>query len=204
MSIFNLLSKAGAVVLSGAAVIGVAYGMAKYVNDFENAKAEIQNLRGQITQLHEVLAKTQSNNEGARIERLEQQVAELKSNLAQLPHQQIADKASVAERMRTGQFGGTATDGRQIWPFKASNITFSGDNEFEADIDWPTLDAIHRIKGRYSEASLFFKEVDFVKKGNNVIGCEYTLDTTTSDGLSGTYRNCDQNASGGTISVKWF
>ena len=200
MSITNLLSKAGALVLTGAAILGVAYGMAKYVNDFENAKAEIQNLRGQITQLHEVLAKTQSSNDTSRIERLEQQVAELKAAIEKANPAQV----SVADRIRSGLFSGTATDGKQVWPFRATNIRLLGNNEFEADVDWQTLNAVHRIKGRYSDDSLFFKEVDFVKKGNNVIGCEYTLETQQTNGLSGTYRNCDGGASGGTIEVRWF
>ena len=73
----DFLAKAAALVMTCAGVLGVAYGIAKYVNDFENAKAEIQNLRGQITQLHEVLAKTQSKVDDGRLERLEKQVAAL-------------------------------------------------------------------------------------------------------------------------------
>ena len=75
------LSRAGAIVLSGAALLGVAYGIAKYVADFEAAKAEIQSLRGQIVQLQDLLTKAQSGWDVARIERLEKEVAELRKQL---------------------------------------------------------------------------------------------------------------------------
>lgn len=202
-SIVTLLSKAGAVVLSGAAVLGVAYGIAKYVNDFENAKAEIQNLRGQIAQLQDILSKTQSTSTDGRLDRMEMEIAGLKEQIAQSPIKS-AEKVSIADRLRSGQFAGTATDGRQVWPFKASNVTLAGTDAFEADIDWQTLGAVHHIKGRFSEKSLFFKEVAFVKKGNNVLGCEYTLETPLDNGLAGTYRNCDENASGGSVELRWF
>ncbi|MGB3391414.1 MAG: hypothetical protein WBA88_25945 [Pseudaminobacter sp.] len=202
MSITSLLSKAGALVLTGAAILGVAYGIAKYVNDFENAKAEIQNLRGQIAQLQDILARTQSASGDDRLDRIERDISELRDRISQ--QTKDAEALSITDRLRTGQFSGTVTDGQRVWPFRASNITFTGGNEFEADIDWQTLDAVHHIKGRYSETSLFFKEIAFVKKGNNVLGCEYTLETTQPSGLSGTYRNCDEGASGGTIEVRWF
>ena len=65
----SFLSKAGALILSGAALLGVAYGGAKYVADFEAAKAEIQSLRGQIVQLQELLTKAQTGWDPARMER---------------------------------------------------------------------------------------------------------------------------------------
>jgi hypothetical protein len=36
-----------------------------------------------------------------------------------------------------------------------------------------------------------------------VIGCEYTLNSHRSGGMSGVYRNCDGDASGGTIELEW-
>lgn len=202
MSTTNFMAKAAAVVMSAAGILGVAYGIAKYVNDFENAKAEIQNLRGQITQLHEVLAKTQWDDERQRLDEAERQIAELKQAMAAPPAAQ-APKA-VRDHLASGQFSGTASDGTSVWPFRVSSIMFAGDNEFEADLEWPTLKAVHRIKGRYSASSIFFKEMAFIKQGNNVLGCEYTLEKPSTEGLSGAYRNCDENASGGIVDLKWF
>lgn len=195
----DFLAKAAALVMTCAGVLGVAYGIAKYVNDFENAKAEIQNLRGQITQLHEVLAKTQSKVDDGRLERLEKQVAALQ----EAGTHQVAAKP-VGEYLAAGRFSGTATDGASVWPFRASNVRLEAGNRFEADLEWLTLDAVHRVEGLFSDSKLTFKETEFVKKGNNVIGCEYTLDTPRNGGLFGTYRNCEGNASGGTVEVTWW
>lgn|GEM_PF-4105016 len=62
----NIFVKAMAGVVTVATVLGIGYTVAKYATDFEAAKAEIQNLRGQITQLHEVLGKAQFGGEGPR------------------------------------------------------------------------------------------------------------------------------------------
>ena len=159
----SFLSKAGALILSGAALLGVAYGGAKYVADFEAAKAEIQSLRGQIVQLQELLTKAQTGWDPARMERIEAQLAEL----------------------------------------RATNLKVMDNAQFEAELKWVTLDAVHRIRGNFSERTLFFKEVEAIKAGNTVIGCEYTLDTVKPDGMDGTWRNCDDGSSGGTIELKW-
>lgn len=196
----TFLSKAGAVVLSGAAILGVAYGVAKYVADFEAAKTEIQNLRGQITQLHELLAKGQGGSvDVARIERLEKEVAELrvKAGIAvAMPPE------NLGERLAAG-FNGKAGDNSGSWPFRATNVKMLDNGQFEADLEWVSLDAIHRIRGKFTDRSLFFKEVEKIKAGNNVIGCEYTLDTVRPDGLEGTWRNCDASTGGGTIQLSW-
>lgn len=73
----SIFTRASAIVLSAAGVLGLGYGIAKYVTDFEAAKNEIQNLRGQIAQLHEVMAKMQFGADPARIDRIELQVTEL-------------------------------------------------------------------------------------------------------------------------------
>lgn len=199
----DFFTKAAALLMTAAGVLGVAYGIAKYVNEFENAKAEIQNLRGQITQLHEVLAKGQVGNNDGRLDRLELQVSELLN--AEVPAKSEATaQMPIAEHLKSGEFSGTATDGKSVWPFRASNIRLANGNRFEADVEWLTLDALHRVEGRYSATNLFFKETEFLKQGSNVLGCEYTLDLPRENGLSGTYRNCDGNASGGTIDVKWW
>jgi hypothetical protein len=201
----SFYTKAAAIVLTAAGVLGVAYGIAKYVTDFEAAKSEIQNLRGQIAQLHEVLSKAQFGTDAGRIERLEKQVAELSKAREGAPvaAAAVAAKPSVAERLKAGGFDGVASDGKTRWPFRAKDVRLSGET-FEAVVEWTTLNAEHRVKGRYSDATLFFKEVEFVRKGNNVLGCEYTLTSARADGLSGSYRNCDGNASGGTIDVTWW
>lgn len=56
----NIFGKTVAAIVTLGTVFGVTYGAAKYVTDFEAAKVEIANLRGQITQLHEILARLQS------------------------------------------------------------------------------------------------------------------------------------------------
>lgn len=202
----SIFVKAGAVILTAAGVLGVAYGIAKYVTDFEAAKAEIQHLRGQIAQLHEVLAKAQFGQDASRIDRLEKQVAELsKGNAGSAePVDDAPPQITVAAHLASGGFDGVASDGNSRWPFRATDIRLQEGRKFEATVEWTTLNAAHRIKGRYSDRDLFFKEVEFVKKGGNVLGCEYTLNAAREKGLSGTYRNCDGNAAGGTIDITWW
>lgn len=196
----SYLSKAGALILSGAALLGVAYGGAKYVADFEAAKSEIENLRGQITQLQDLLTKAQTGWDVGRIERLETQVAELR---AQVAGPKAAPQKSIAEHLAAGGFGGKAGDNSASWPFRATNVKVMDNAQFEAQIEWVSLDAVHRIRGNFSDKTLFFKEVEVIKAGNNVIGCEYTLDVVKPDGMDGTWRNCDGSTGGGTIELKW-
>ena len=197
----SFLSKAGALILSGAALLGVAYGGAKYVADFEAAKAEIQSLRGQIVQLQELLTKAQTGWDPARMERIEAQLAELRAQVGE--PQAATQQKTVAEHLAAGGFGGKAGDNSASWPFRATNLKVMDNAQFEAELEWVTLDAVHRIRGNFSERTLFFKEVEAIKAGNTVIGCEYTLDTVKPDGMDGTWRNCDDGSSGGTIELLW-
>lgn len=65
----NVFIKAGAVIITIAGVLGIGYPVAKYATDFEAAKAEIQNLRGQVASLHEVLSKVQLGERGLKGEK---------------------------------------------------------------------------------------------------------------------------------------
>ena len=219
----SFFTKASAIVLTAAGVLGVGYGIAKYVTDFEAAKGEIQNLRGQIAQLHEVLSKVQFGADPARIERLETQVNELGKAVATLgdtfaqvassgaaavpatgPQPAAASDVSIETRLKSGGFNGVATDGKEKWPFRVADVRLVEGTKFEGVVEWTTLDSTHRIRGDYSDQRLFFKEIEFVRKGNNhVLGCEYTLTSFRSDGISGTFDNCDGNFSGGTVVVTW-
>lgn len=192
----SFLSKAGAVVLSGAALLGIAYGVAKYVADFEAAKGEIQNLRGQITQLQDLLTKTQAGWDPSRLERLEKEVAELRA-----ASPSVAQK-SIGERLEAG-FSGKAGDNSGSWPFRATNMKLLDNGQFEADLEWISLNAVHRIRGNFTDKTLFFKEVEKIKAGNNVIGCEYTLDIVNAVGMDGSWRNCEASTGGGTIQLFW-
>ncbi|CAH0343229.1 hypothetical protein RHI9324_04962 [Rhizobium sp. CECT 9324] len=57
----SIFMKASAGAITVVSVLGIGYTVAKYATDFEAAKAEIQNLRGQIVQLHDILQKTQNS-----------------------------------------------------------------------------------------------------------------------------------------------
>jgi hypothetical protein len=226
----GFFNKASAIVLTAAGVLGVGYGIAKYVTDFEAAKGEIQNLRGQIAQLHEVLSKVQFGTDPARIERLEVQVNELGKAVTTLgdtfaeamtsgaaasaatsnptpalPAVAALTGESIAAKLRAGGFSGSASDGKETWPFKVGEVRLLEGTAFEAVLEWTSLDSVHGIAGDYADGRLFFKETKFVRKGNNhVLGCEYALTSFTPDGVSGTFGNCDGNFSGGTIEVKWL
>ncbi|MCO5062931.1 MAG: hypothetical protein M9924_00790 [Rhizobiaceae bacterium] len=206
-NIQGILGKVGAVVLTGAAILGVAYSGAKYIAAFEAAQAEIQNLRGQVAQLQDLLSKAQTSWDPARLERLEKQVAELSvrvDSASQIGGHAAETHASIEDHLRAGGFGGTATDTKTVWPFRVTNLTMTPDFQFEGEIEWVTLKATHRIRGNFSDKNLYFKEVEIIKQGNNVIGCEYSLNEIQQDGMAGSYQNCDGGATGGTVSLKWW
>lgn len=220
----SFFNKASAIVLTAAGVLGVGYGVAKYVTDFEAAKGEIQNLRGQIAQLHEVLSKVQFGTDPARIERLETQVNELGKAVATLgdtfaeamtsgasaasgtvtePAAAAVPTGSIEDQLKAGKLSGNASDGKDKWPFRIADVTLLDGMNFEAIVEWTTMGSAHRIKGDYSPARLFFKETEVVRAGSNrVLGCEYTLAPSQNGGLSGTFSNCGGNFSGGTVEIQ--
>lgn len=101
----------------------------------------------------------------------------------------------------SGGFTGVASGGGQDWPYIVKNVRAKGNNKFEATITWTTLGAVHKIKGLINDKRLFFKEVAFVKRGDAVLGCEYTVLLKPAPVLRGRYRKCS-NAGEGTVTVK--
>jgi hypothetical protein len=101
----------------------------------------------------------------------------------------------------SGGFTGVASDGGTDWPYIVRNVRPTGDNAFEATITWTTLRAVHKIKGRINDKRLFFKEVGFVRRGDAVLGCEYTVPLKPAAVLKGRYRKCS-NGGDGMVTVK--
>ncbi|MDQ5985085.1 MAG: hypothetical protein CSYNP_00789 [Syntrophus sp. SKADARSKE-3] len=44
----------------------------------------------------------------------------------------------------------------------------------EGELEWPSLNSIHKISGRMMGNRISFKEVDYIKRGSAHLNCEYT------------------------------
>jgi hypothetical protein len=101
----------------------------------------------------------------------------------------------------SGGFTGAASGNGQSWPYIVKNVRATGGDKFEATITWTSLRAVHKIKGFINDKRLFFKEVGFVKRGDAVLGCEYTVPLKPAPVLKGRYRKCS-NGGDGSVTVK--
>lgn len=99
---------------------------------------------------------------------------------------------------------GTAYVGKQSNPSRSWSLEFKittinpSTGEFEGEVTWLSLKAVHKIVGKVSDNKIFFREADYIKKGNALLGPEYTL---TYNGIenkyTGTWTNGkDENVQG--------
>lgn len=95
-------------------------------------------------------------------------------------------------------FEGVTSDGANEWPFVVSQVRFTDETHFVGQLEWMSLNAIHRIEGTLFKGVLWFKETKKIKRGNAITGCEYSIPDTVGSSLDGTYTGC---ASGGTIHI---
>ena len=84
---------------------------------------------------------------------------------------------------------GEAGNGNDKWPFVLKIIIFNNSNNtWVGELTWSTLNAIHRVEGKVNGSSISFKETDFIKRGNAVIGCIYNLNLDDNEvQLTGTW-----------------
>jgi len=71
---------------------------------------------------------------------------------------------------------GEAWQNHDTWPFKIKFYGFTNNNgDFEGEIYWLNLNAVNKISGKLSNRKLYFKEIEYIKKGNAFLNCEYNL-----------------------------
>ncbi|SCY56816.1 hypothetical protein [Desulfoluna spongiiphila] len=88
---------------------------------------------------------------------------------------------------------GEASSRKDNWPFILTIKSFdASDGKWAGEMKWITLNAVHKVEGTIIGTMIRFKETDFIKKGNAIIGCVYNLDMDDNEiRLTGTWE-CNQ------------
>lgn len=103
-------------------------------------------------------------------------------------------------------FNGSVYSGKAIsaksgksWPVKVKIVSYNQSTKsVEGEIEWPSLNSVHKIVGSLTGSQFTFKEVGYIKQGSANLNCQYT--TTLSDNkISGTWT--DPSSDRGTINL---
>lgn len=85
------------------------------------------------------------------------------------------------------QLLGDTVMGRMAWPMRVQLVSFDkSTGQVIGQLEWPTLNSIHKIVGNVVGNKLIFRETEFIKKGKAALNCEYTMTAsslTTLDGI---------------------
>ena len=68
----------------------------------------------------------------------------------------------------------------------------------EGEIEWPSLNSVHKIAGKLTGSQFTFKEVEYIKKGSANLNCQYTT-TISKNKISGSWT--DPSSDYGTIEL---
>jgi len=101
-----------------------------------------------------------------------------------------------------GNWSGEAISNRsgKTWPFKLTLIGPDMDGSISGQIEWLSLDSIHKIAGSETTTGITFTETAYIKKGGAVLNCKYYLNFE-GNSLTGKWDSCD-DGDYGTISMK--
>jgi hypothetical protein len=92
------------------------------------------------------------------------------------------------------------TKNGKTWPFELTLIGPDTDGTISGQIEWTSLDSIHKIEGSKTATGITFTETAYIKKGYAVLNCRYNLNSE-GDSFTGTWDGCD-DGDHGTISMK--
>jgi hypothetical protein len=102
--------------------------------------------------------------------------------------------------LRRGEFRGASTDGRQTWPFVVDQIAFDSRLGFTGRIAFPSLGAVHAVRGSIVGQQLVFRNVRAIERGNATLNCEYSIDARGEAAGFGIYR-CGSAV--GTVQIRF-
>ena len=88
--------------------------------------------------------------------------------------------------------GGEAASGPDTWPFTITGIFFEPETgAFQAEIEWPSLGAIHLMDGTLIGDMLEFEEIDYIQPGDAILNCQYVAQLVEINGrVEGTWGGC--------------
>ena len=96
-------------------------------------------------------------------------------------------------------FSGKAISGKsgKSWPVNVKIVSCNqSSGAVVGEIEWTSLNSIHRIEGKLINQQFRFKEVAYIKKGGANLNCEYLV-TVNGDQMYGTWS--DPSSDKGTI-----
>jgi hypothetical protein len=75
-----------------------------------------------------------------------------------------------------GRCVGQASEGETVWPCVLTVTEFEpATGKFRGTIQWLSLNALHAIEGQLGPETLTFRETKFIRRGNAMLECVYTL-----------------------------
>ena len=70
---------------------------------------------------------------------------------------------------------GEATGNSNVWPFKLTVNKVNTSGDFEGEMEWLTLDAVHKVEGTIFDNRIVFKETEYIKQGSAALNPVYVL-----------------------------
>ncbi|MFS0689408.1 stalk domain-containing protein [Sporosarcina sp. 179-K 8C2 HS] len=102
-----------------------------------------------------------------------------------LPHK-ISTDLNTHETYYGTAYAGKQSNPSRTWPFEFKITSINPrTGELEGELTWTSLKAVHKIVGKVSDNKLIFREADYIKKGNALLGPSYTL---TYNGIENKYK----------------
>jgi hypothetical protein len=90
-------------------------------------------------------------------------------------HKSIPDVKATNDLLIALFSGNVRSTKEGVWK---ANLRFTAyepaSGNLEGELAWPSLNSIHRITGRMIGNQIFFKEVDYIKRGSALLNREYT------------------------------
>jgi len=113
-------------------------------------------------------------------------------------------RLQAALEIPKGEWAGESksSKGRQeSWPMQVRLLFDQATRKVSGEVEWPTLNSVNRIEGDVVGGKLVFTETAFIRKGQAVLGCVYTLTAPSEISLSGQFE-CGSADSGATTLVR--
>ena len=87
---------------------------------------------------------------------------------------------------------GEAASGPDSWAFTLTGTSFDPfTGVFQAEIEWPSLNALHLVTGTLVGDILAFEEVDYILPGDAILNCQYVAQVGPADmRVDGTWGGC--------------
>lgn len=92
-----------------------------------------------------------------------------------------------------------STKSGRSWPVSVKIISYNQSSGIvEGEMEWSSLNSVHKIVGKLTGSDFTFKEVGYIKKGSANLNCQY-ITKLSNNRISGTWT--DPSSDYGTIEL---